>query len=154
MAHGFFERGGWWVLAQSALMIAVLVAGPLTPGHRAGGWGRGLAWGLFGWGAVLGISGVWVLRHNRTIFPRPQAGSLLVTSGIYRWVRHPLYASLMSLSAGWGVEWASWPTLLAGLVLTGFLRLKAAREEEWLAEQFPEYGRYAGRVRRFIPGVW
>ena len=156
MELGFFERGGWWVVAQSGLMMAVLAAGPLTSGGWAdgNGWCRLLAWGLFGLGAGLGISGVWALRGNRTIFPRPQAGSSLVTRGIYRWVRHPLYASLMSLSVGWGLFWGSWPTLLAGLVLTVFLRMKAGHEERWLGERFPEYAVYAREVRRFIPGLW
>ena len=154
MAHGFLDRGGGWVVAQTVLMIGVLAAGPLTPGGWADGRFRAGAWGLFGLGAVLGVSGVWVLRGNRTIFPRPQAGSLLVTRGIYRWVRHPLYASLMCLSAGWGLWWGSWPTLVAGVVLAAFLRRKAAREEAWLRERFPEYASYAVRVRRFVPGVW
>jgi protein-S-isoprenylcysteine O-methyltransferase Ste14 len=154
MEHGFFERGGGWVLGQTGLMVAVLAAGPLTRGGWRGGWVQEVAWGLFAAGAVLGIAGVWVLRGNRTIFPRPQAGSRLVTAGIYRWVRHPLYASLMCLSAGWGLWWASWPTLGMGLVLTVFLRMKAGREERWLAERFPEYPQYAARVRRFIPGWW
>lgn len=151
---GFVERGGGWVLAQLGLMFAVLAAGPLTPGGGAPGSWRLLAWGLFCAGAGLGIAGVSVLRTNRTIFPRPQAGSSLVTRGIYRWIRHPLYASLMCLSFGWGVFWASWPTVVAGLVLTVFLRWKAAREEHWLGERFPEYAAYASRVRRFIPGIW
>ena len=154
MAHGFFERGGWWVLTQSGLMVAVLVAGPAFPGGWGGGWLQWVAWDLYVAGAVLGIAGVWVLRGNRTIFPRPQPGSRLVTRGIYRWIRHPLYASLMSLSAGWGLGWASWPALGLGLGLTVFLRLKAGREERWLAEHFPEYPQYAARVRRFIPWVW
>jgi protein-S-isoprenylcysteine O-methyltransferase Ste14 len=94
------------------------------------------------------------LRGSRTIFPRPQAGSSLVTRGIYQRIRHPLYASLMSLSAGWGLFWGSWPALLAGLVLTVFLRMKAAREEQWLGARFPEYAHYARQVRRFIPGLW
>ncbi|MBE7500425.1 MAG: isoprenylcysteine carboxylmethyltransferase family protein [Verrucomicrobiales bacterium] len=154
MAGGFYERGGGWVLTQSALMVLVLVGGPLTPGASAEGLRLTLAAALLLAGAGFGIGGAWVLGRNRTIFPRPNAGSRLVTGGIYRWVRHPLYASLMFLSFAWALYWSSWPTALAALVLTVFLRAKAAREEAWLREHFPGYADYAGRVRRFFPGVW
>jgi protein-S-isoprenylcysteine O-methyltransferase Ste14 len=154
MAGGFYERGGSWVLAQSALMGIVLVAGPLTPGATPRMWQQTLAAVLLLAGAGLGLGGAWVLGRNRTIFPRPNAGSRLATAGIFRWVRHPLYASLMCLSLAWALYWSSWPTALAGLVLTVFLRAKAAREEVWLREHFPGYAGYARRVRRFVPGVW
>lgn len=154
LVRGFFARGGAWVIGQSVLMIAVVAAGPLTPGGWAGGWFRWAAMGLFSLGAALGISGVWVLRGNRTIFPHPRPGSALVTHGVYRWVRHPLYSSVMSLSAGWGLWWGSWPTLFAGAALTLLLRLKAQREEAWLQQHFPEYTAYAAKVCRFIPGLW
>lgn len=153
MAGGFYERGGGWVLTQSVLMVLVLVGGPLTPGAAAG-LRLALAGVLLLAGAGFGIAGAWVLGRNRTIFPRPNPGSRLVTGGVYRWVRHPLYASLMCLAFAWALYWSSWPTALAAMGLTVFLRAKAAREEVWLREHFPGYADYAGRVRRFFPGVW
>jgi protein-S-isoprenylcysteine O-methyltransferase Ste14 len=154
MNSGFFERGGWWVLGQSILMPLVLALGPLCPGESHPAWLGGVAWILFAGGAGFGIGGVWVLGRNRTIFPKPAADSQLVRHGVYRWVRHPLYTSLMLLSLGWAAWWASWPTLPAGAALAVFLDFKARREEAWLRAQFPDYADYTRRVRRFLPGIY
>lgn len=154
MKRGFVERGGWWVLGQSVLMPLVVALGPLTPGDWRWPESRFLAWALCAVGASFGVGGAWVLGRNRTIFPHPNEGSQLVRHGVYRFVRHPLYASLMWLSAGWSLAWESWPTLLAGLVLTVFLIFKSQREERWLRAHFPEYTDYARYVRRFIPWLY
>jgi protein-S-isoprenylcysteine O-methyltransferase Ste14 len=154
MNSGFFERGGWWVLGQSALMPLVLALGPLYPGEARPAWLRGLAGILFAVGAVFGIGGAWVLGRNRTIFPKPHADSRLIRHGVYQWVRHPLYTSLILLSLGWSAWWASLPALLAGAVLAVFLDFKARREEAWLRGHFPDYAEYTRRVRRFMPWIY
>jgi protein-S-isoprenylcysteine O-methyltransferase Ste14 len=73
---------------------------------------------------------------------------------VYRWIRHPLYTSVMALSLGWAVARGSALTLALAVALIVLLRLKAGREERWLREQFPEYADYARRVARFVPGLW
>jgi len=149
----FTERGGWWVLVQGVLMALVLALGPLAAGTPAGTALRAAAWVLFGLSALFGIGGVAVLRGNRTIFPRPRQGSRLVQEGVYRWVRHPLYTSLMLFAGGWSLAWRSWPTAISSLALTAFLYLKAMQEETWLRIEFPGYDAYCERVKRFIPGI-
>lgn len=154
MASGFFARGGGWVLGQSVLMLLALAAGPLFPGTHRPPWMTVLAvLGLLG-GAFFGLSGARGLGRNRTIFPEPNPGSRLVRHGIYRWVRHPLYASLMWLALGWAAWWASATALLAGAALAVFLDRKARHEETRLRAQFPEYSEYARQVRRFLPGIY
>lgn len=150
----FTESGGWWVLGQSALMVLVIGLGPLTAGTPTGTTQQAAGWVLFGLSALLGIGGVAALRENRTIFPRPKQGARLVQIGVYRWVRHPLYTSLMLFSGGWSLAWNSWPTALSGLALTVFLCLKATHEETWLRTEFPGYEAYSERVKRFIPGIF
>lgn len=93
-------------------------------------------------GAYFGIAGTIALGRNRTIYPRPLPDGELVQNGVYSRVRHPLYASLIFLGAGWA------------LVMIGFLDRKARHEEEWLAATFLNYREYAARVRRFVPGIY
>lgn len=150
----FRERGGGWALVQSVLMIAVCVAVFIDQGSFGGSWVTVVGWALFGLGSIAGVGGALSLRSNRTIFPRPKEDSRLITGGIYRWVRHPLYASLMALGSGWALLRGSWTALGITLVMIVFLRFKAAREETWLTERFPDYVDYARRVARFIPGAW
>ncbi|MFM7101414.1 MAG: methyltransferase family protein [Verrucomicrobiota bacterium] len=138
------------------LWLAALAVGAPWGGSTAGSAAVGkvgLA-GLLAVSAVFGLGGVARLGRNRTLFPRPRPGSRLVTTGVYRWVRHPLYLSVLAGSAAWVVHWntpGGWGLWLAGAV---FLDAKARREERWLREQFPGYAAYARRVRRLIPGVY
>jgi len=94
------------------------------------------------------------LEGSRTAFPRPLPNAQLVQRGIYRHLRHPLYASVMLASLGWALLWQSGPSLLAALIAIPFFDAKARREERWLVEAFPEYAGYQQRVRRFIPWVY
>jgi protein-S-isoprenylcysteine O-methyltransferase Ste14 len=135
-------------------MLAVGLTGWAFPDSFSGAWRPWVAGALFGAGAASGLAGMAVLGRNRTIFPYPNVGSQLVRHGVYRWIRHPLYTSVMTLSLGWAVARGSALTLVLAVALIVLLRLKAGREEHWLGEQFPEYADYARRVARFIPGVW
>ncbi len=149
----FWDRGGGWVLGQIGLMIAVGVAGWSV--HAELPWsGLSILGGsLIAWGALTGISGVVALGKNRTIFPAPNTGASLISHGIYRWVRHPLYSSLIALAFGWSCLRWSWAAAVASLVLSGFLWFKAKREEAWLSERFSGYHEYQTRTKRFFPGL-
>ena len=152
--HSFAERGGHWVVAQNVLTLAVLVLGAVFRRQSASGVGVWVGLVLFGIGAWLGIAGVLALGRNRTPYPRPVADARFVQHGVYRWVRHPLYASLMFCGLGWSLGWRSWPALGATLALAVLLDRKARMEERWLFARFPEYAPYARTVRRFVPGLF
>ena len=152
--NGFLQRGGWWVVGQGALMLAVAVLGVAyhgKPNHPGLFWGGVL---LLAASAACGLAGFAVLGRNLTPFPRPHAKTELVQSGIYRLVRHPLYVAVTGASVGWALVWHSWPALAAALILAPFFDAKARREELWLRQQFPGYADYDRKVRRFIPYVY
>ena len=107
---------------------------------------------IFGIGAVLGI---WALRHNQlgnfNIQPKLKENSKLITSGIYGYIRHPMYSSviLMMLS----IVIAS-PTLLEIFLFVALivvLWLKAKREEMLWSGHDEAYIAYQKRSRFFIP---
>jgi len=150
----FSARGGWWVVAQSVLLAALVTVPSFARQQWRAGWTMAVGAALFAIGASIGIAGARALGRNRTAFPAPLEHSTLVQTGVYRFVRHPLYTSLMLLSFGWGLMWRSIPALVVALLLTALFTAKARREETWLRRKFPEYDDYAKRVRRFIPGIW
>ena len=150
----FLQRGGLWVLGQSALLWVVFAGGIF----RRGQW-HSLSLTLCGVGLLLlaagcGLAGTISLGRNLTPFPKPSAGATLVRTGIYGLIRHPLYTSVFCGSVGWALVWRSWPALLAALALAPFFDAKARREERWLRQQFPEYAGYEQRVRRFVPWIY
>ena len=75
----------------------------------------------------------------------------LRTTGLYAWVRHPLYAMEISYFVGYLVANPSWRNLAILIADTTVQLLRALREERILND----YARYAGRVRwRLLPLVW
>ena len=110
------------------------------------------AWLLVGAAIALAC---WTLMHNRLgnfhIRPTPKVSGILVTSGPYRWIRHPMYTTLL-LGAG-ALAWISHPVTgwATWSALAGVLFLKSVLEEHWLCEHYPEYAAYRLASKRFLP---
>lgn len=148
-SESFVRRGGLWVVAQLALLAAILVAGPF---HRAASWPSLVASAPFLLvGAWLGIQGVRSLGSSRSALPEPLPGAKMVQEGIYSRVRHPLYASLLWLSAGWTLCWLSPASGGLSAMLFALLWGKSRSEETRLMRQYPGYSGYRRRVPAFLP---
>jgi protein-S-isoprenylcysteine O-methyltransferase Ste14 len=78
----------------------------------------------------------------------------LVTDGPYALVRHPLYIAEAIAAIGLFVQYASLWTGLLVLCHFAFQLQRMGNEERILAATFPQYGAYATRTRRLIPGVY
>lgn len=77
----------------------------------------------------------------------------LITTGPYRRLRHPIYASMLGMLVATLLAWTWWPMLLASLVffLAG-TEIRVHAEERLLGERFPaEYSAYRKRTRAYIP---
>jgi protein-S-isoprenylcysteine O-methyltransferase Ste14 len=152
-------RGQGWVIAQLGLFAAIALAprdlGGLPawpePLARAGLIGGAISAALGGGIASLGLLH---LGANLTIFPRPKDDGELIRNGVYKLTRHPIYTGVILLALGWSLLRASTPSLLLSFALALFFDRKAAYEERWLAQKFPEYGEYRRRVRKLIPWVY
>jgi protein-S-isoprenylcysteine O-methyltransferase Ste14 len=105
-------------------------------------------------GAFLALRGIVDLRSSLTPLPAPAADAVLVETGIYAHVRHPIYAGLISGAFGWSLAWAAPLALAAAVGLAIWLDLKSRREELWLGERYPGYAAYRGRTRRFVPRLY
>ena len=152
----FAARGGWWVLAQAPVMLGAFAA-PLVWGAASFDGANAIQLAgaaLTALGILLGVAGLLALGSALTPFPRPLAGARLRQSGIYGWVRHPIYSGLIVASLGWSVCWLSLPGLLSGAVVFLFFDRKSAFEENLLRSRFPEYRDYALRVRKLLPWIY
>lgn len=148
------SRGTGWVLAQTVLLVGGVASGPLRSGDWHSPVGLGFGAVLFAAAGILGVTGGIQLGSNRTPFPAPRPGSVLVRHGVYAWCRHPLYASLMLAAVAWALLWQSrWAAAIA-LVQVPFFFAKSTVEERRLRRRFPDYDEYARQVKRFLPGVF
>ncbi|MHB8570824.1 MAG: methyltransferase family protein, partial [Metallibacterium sp.] len=138
-----------FVLAQFGLLAALL----LVPPWRWAWQPAGVVLLLL---AVL--LGAWTLLHNRpgnfNVRPQPRAQGHLVTDGPYRWMRHPMYVTVLLGAAGWALCAGGSGRALIVLALLLVLNAKAALEERLLLARWPEYAAYRARTRRFVPGLW
>lgn len=108
-------------------------------------------------GAVgLGISMAGVITFKRartTSDPRkPADASVLVTSGIYRYTRNPMYLGVLLVLIGWGVLLGNVLALICALVFVPYIsRYQIQPEERLLQDKFGEpFVSYKAAVRRWI----
>lgn len=154
-------RGEWYVVAQLLLMGLVAIGPQSRPGLPAQLLPDSLAVVrlvagliLFVIGLALAVAGLFNLGRNLTIVPRPKDDAVLVESGAYRLVRHPIYSGVILGSLAWALLVNGPLTLVYALVLAAVLDIKARREERWLSEKYPTYPAYQQRVRKLIPFVY
>jgi protein-S-isoprenylcysteine O-methyltransferase Ste14 len=154
--RSFAARGGWWVAAQMPLLAAALAIPPWTRA-AAGAFDHPLQLAgclLVSAGVALIVAGLAALGDALTPFPFPRDDGHLETRGVYRLVRHPIYAGLIVGTLGWALAWLSAAGAFYTVAVALFFDRKAAREERWLRTRYPAYGAHARRARRFLPGVY
>ncbi len=82
-------------------------------------------------------------------------GHMVVSTGPYRWVRHPGYVGWILMSIGMPLLFGSWWALLPGGLSAGLMAVRTALEDRMLQEELPGYKEYAQRVGyRLVPRVW
>ena len=87
------------------------------------------------------------LGRNLSPFPRPLKNSKLVTTGIYRFTRHPMYYSLMFISFGVFITKLSIYYLFLSVSLGLIIKFKIALEEQYLNNKFKNYLFYKNEVK-------
>jgi protein-S-isoprenylcysteine O-methyltransferase Ste14 len=78
----------------------------------------------------------------------------LVTTGPYRFVRHPIYAAVLLFFAAAIAAHPSWTNAALGLVAFGALLVRMLSEERLVVQRYPEYAEYARTTKRVLPGVF
>ncbi len=105
-------------------------------------------------GFAVSIAGVLSFRRaGTTVDPtRPQKASSLVSSGIYRYSRNPMYLGMLLVLIGWGVYLSNIPALLLVPVFVIWMnRFQIRPEQRALTELFGgEFELYRQSVRRWI----
>ena len=87
------------------------------------------------------------LGRNLSPFPRPIKNSNLVTTGIYRFTRHPMYYSLIFISFGVFITKLSIYYLFLSIILGLIIKFKIALEEQFLNNKFKNYLLYKKEVK-------
>ena len=106
-------------------------------------------------GAVINILGRLQLQGNWANHIKIYQGHSLVNRGVYRIVRHPLYASIMLMLLGGSLAYKNWlSAVLTLFVFVPFMHYRARQEEALLQEEFLEYAEYKKTTGMFFPKLW
>ena len=146
---------GYFYVAVQFLLIALLFTAP----RQADPYGTfsdligivGVA--VIALGAVILVTSFVRLGKSLTANPVPKDDGVLVTSGLYGRVRHPIYFGLLVLAFGVVLDAGWWPQIIIALMLYFLLNIKAQFEEDLLRKKYPEYKAYALKTPRFFPRI-
>ena len=155
-AHGFYRFFAWEIIL--AVILINLDQWFLNP----------LSWRqLFSWTLLVisigilipGLAGLRQMgrpngeREDETLLGLEKT-TRLVTNGIYRWIRHPMYSSLLFLVWGACLKQITWQSLVLTAAATALLTATACVEErENMAFFGSAYTAYQKRTRMFIPFI-
>jgi protein-S-isoprenylcysteine O-methyltransferase Ste14 len=101
----------------------------------------------------------WVMLENpflsRVVEVQTERSHRVVTSGPYRYVRHPMYSGIIVLFVCIPLALGSFWSLIPAAILVLLILVRTLLEEKTLRTELEGYKAYAERVRyRVLPGVW
>jgi len=103
-------------------------------------------------GCLVNVSGRLTLKQNWANQVTIYHHQKLVSGGAYRWVRHPLYASLIWMFCGAALVYANWLALSSVFaVFVPMMVYRAKQEEKLLCEEFSEYADYQRKTGMLFP---
>ena len=114
-------------------------------------------------GVLCLAGGLWLLHRSHSDLGTYWSVTLelrenhrLITQGIYRYVRHPMYAALFLYSIGQALVVPNWVVGPSYLVAFGILfALRIGAEERMMLETFgDEYAEYMTKTKLLVPGIW
>ena len=144
----------------TVFLVIMVVLAPLDGGRFH--WSHVPLWvNLLGLGLMIPSFALlmWVTATNtylsRYVRIQDDRGHQVVTSGPYRFVRHPMYASNIFFFPSIPLLLGSWWALIPAIIIMGLFTLRTYLEDKTLQAELPGYKEYAHKTRyRMVPGIW
>jgi protein-S-isoprenylcysteine O-methyltransferase Ste14 len=105
-------------------------------------------------GMAIYIYSHFLLRGNWSIMASIKKSHQLVKSGLYRYIRHPMYASMLLIVPGSGLLISNYLMLVSTPIVGAIYYIRAKKEEELLTKNLPGYELYVQETKMFIPRVF
>jgi len=154
-----FQNGVTYVLIQAGL-LGILFLGPID------WWGilplsqsvsetlKMIALILFPLGVLIAIVAAIQLKRNLTPLPMPVEHGELIQTGLYAYVRHPIYLGVILMALAWFLHTQAVLTLVEFIAVMIFFEVKSRQEEYWMRQVYPEYAEYQRRTAKLVPRVY
>jgi len=106
---------------------------------------------LSGIGFLIVLIAILQLNTNLSPFPKPKENASLITTGIFKYIRHPIYSGIFILLFFLSMYFASGYKLGISILLLMLFWFKSKYEEEQLCLKYPNYREYRQHTGRFFP---
>lgn len=101
-------------------------------------------------GFLIIVIAILQLNKNLTPFPTPKENGVLINTGLYKYVRHPIYSGIFLAALGITFYTGSYWQLVILFILLILFYFKSKYEESLLIEKYQEYENYIKVTRRFF----
>lgn len=101
-------------------------------------------------GIIVLLTSIITLNKNLSPFPTPRQSATLVQSGIYKYIRHPIYSGILFFTLGFSMYSENTLRLLIFFMLLILFRFKAVYEEKLLQNKFSNYAAYKKKTGMFF----
>jgi protein-S-isoprenylcysteine O-methyltransferase Ste14 len=93
-------------------------------------------------GIALLLVAIFRIGQSVQIAPEPKKTATLVTTGVYKYLRHPIYTAIIAVVIGLFLRRPTLPIAIAGLAVIVFLLVKVRFEETLLRARYSQYAEY------------
>ena len=142
-----------------AMMIMWIVAGLDFRNSWSSGIGPAAQIGallivIAGYGLVVWATGVNAF-FSQVVRIQSERGHTVISTGPYRFVRHPAYVGMILVVLGAPIMLGSWWALIPGVISALVVTVRTKLEDQTLQAELPGYVEYAQQTRyRLAPGIW
>lgn len=104
-------------------------------------------------GILIMLFAIYGLRKSISPFPSPRKDAVLIQVGIYKFVRHPIYTSILLCTFGWAIYSNSMFRMIIFVALILLFEIKSNFEETLLTKRFKDYINYKKVTGKYLPKI-
>ena len=104
-------------------------------------------------GVIISLAALLTLNKSLSPFPTPKDSAELIQTGIYKYIRHPIYTGILIFTFGFSMYSENTLRLFIFVALLILFRFKAAYEEKLLQHKYADYTTYKQTTGMFLPGM-
>jgi protein-S-isoprenylcysteine O-methyltransferase Ste14 len=104
-------------------------------------------------GVIIMLLAVYALRKSISPFPSPRKNAVLIQHGIFKFIRHPIYTSILLTTIGWAFYSNSLFRIFIFVMLIILFEIKSNFEEDLLIKRFTKYANYIKITGKYLPKI-
>jgi protein-S-isoprenylcysteine O-methyltransferase Ste14 len=147
------QRKDLFLVAVQFLLFTLYLWNPLEITIYQGNYLNAIALVFVIIGVIIMLLAVYTLRKSISPFPSPRKNAVLIQSGIFKFIRHPIYTSILLTTLGWAFYSNSLFRIFIFASLMILFEIKSNFEESLLIKRFTTYTHYKKITGKYLPKI-